>query len=95
MPTLLPPDHPDAPRYWMHEQSGVLAPVVRQYLEGKEPLSPRQIGIMRAYLKQWAASPVWAGPGLNKLRRQIAKISTPAELNDVIRTMTDLSMDPL
>jgi hypothetical protein len=35
MSTLLPPDHPDAPKYWTYESSGVLKPAVEKYLNGK------------------------------------------------------------
>ncbi|HEY1301462.1 MAG TPA: hypothetical protein VGF07_13265 [Stellaceae bacterium] len=46
------------PGYWMHETSGVLRPVVEVYLAGK-PLSPHQIAILRAYLRQWIMAPIW------------------------------------
>jgi hypothetical protein len=43
----------------MHEQSGVLRPVIEKYLNGKI-LDAEEIGIMRAYLLQWILSPAWS-----------------------------------
>ena len=46
----------------MHESSGMLQPVVRAYLDEDE-LDSAQVGLMRAYLWQWVASPVWGPSG--------------------------------
>lgn len=93
--TLLPPDHPDAPRYWMHETSGMLAPVVEAYLKGLR-LAPNQIKIMRAYLWQWVNSPVWGSSGaLESLRLRVAAIKTRQDIHAAIESALDLGMDPL
>ena len=93
--TRLPPDHPDAPKYWMHETSGVLEPVVRAYLQGDD-LDAGQVKLMQAYLWQWVASPVWGPSGvLEALRLQVAAITSGADLNGAIWAMGELGMDPL
>jgi hypothetical protein len=94
-PTLLPSDHPDAPKYWALEASGVLEPVVRAYLAGDD-LSLVQIQLMRAYLWQWVKSPVWGPSGaLEALRLRVVAIQTHVEVEDAIETMIALGMDPL
>jgi hypothetical protein len=48
----------ELPGYWMHETSGGLRPAVEAYLAG-DPMTDEQIAAMRAYLRQYIASPVW------------------------------------
>ena len=92
---ILPPDHPDAPRYWMYETSGRLWPVVEAYLEGRF-LSPGQVGLMRDYLQQWFRSPVWADcPQLAGLRLQIDAIRTREDIDTCIHIAHALEIDPL
>jgi hypothetical protein len=94
-PELLPPEHPDAPKYWMHETSGALEPVVRDYLNGNR-LSPEQVKLMRAYLYQWVNSPVWAPSGtLEVLRLAVAGIENQWGIAKCIEGMELLGMDPL
>ena len=94
-PELLPPDHPDAPKYWMHEASGVLQPVVRAYLDEDE-LDAAQVGLMRAYLWQWVKSPVWGPSGaLEALRLRVAAIGSLQDIDDAIEAMVEIGMDPL
>lgn len=93
--SLLPPDHPDAPKYWMKETSGEVASAMIPYLNGKN-LTPNQVGIMKAYLWQWIASPVWRGGAeLEQLRQQVLKISNYRELNECIEAAIEMNMDPL
>jgi hypothetical protein len=92
---LLPPDHPDAPKFWMYETSGVLKPVVQAYLNG-ERLRPEQVRLMRDYLCQWVCSPVWGPSGsLEALRLRVAAIETGQDIDDCIQVCVDLGMDPL
>ena len=70
-----------APGFWMYEQSGILAPVVIAYLKGDENLSVKDIGIMRAYLRQWINAPVWRGEAIDQLRRQIDLIQTRKDID--------------
>jgi hypothetical protein len=55
---LLDPSHPDAPKYWIYEMSGVLVPAVEAYFN-RESMTTMQVAAMRAYLRQWIMSPVW------------------------------------
>jgi hypothetical protein len=96
---LLSPDDPRAPRFWRYEKSGVLAPVVEAYLLG-QPLSLEQIGVMRAYLRQWIQSPVWganpAGAGeLEQLRAAVALIRTREDIRRWLALALAEGMDPL
>jgi hypothetical protein len=92
---MLPPDHPDAPKFWMYESSGVLRPVVEAYLKGQD-LSTEQIGLMRAYLHQWVRSPVWKpGSQLEMLRLRICAIETRADITDCLAVAEFLGIDPL
>ena len=94
-PARLPPDHPDAPKFWMHESSGVLEPVVIAYLHDEE-LDVAQVKLMKAYLWQWVKSPVWGPSGtLETLRLRVAAIETYEDLGQAIHLATELGMDPL
>lgn len=94
-PTLLPPDHPDAPKFWMRETSGVLKPVVKAYLDG-DPLDVHQIDLMQCYLHQWVRSPVWAPSGaLEVLRLRVVTIATREDIDAAIEAAVALAMDPL
>jgi hypothetical protein len=99
----LPPDDPRAPKYWRHEQSGILEPVITRYLEVK-PLDAVDIGIMRAYLRQWFNSPVWDmnphncqknAQELETLRRRVHSISTNDDIKSVLKYALHLGIDPL
>lgn len=94
-PKLLRPEHPDAPKFWMNESSGVLAPVIEAYLNGKE-LTVGQINLMRAYLYQWVKSPVWAeSAAVEVLRLRVAAIQTTEDVRAAIKKAVGLGMDPL
>jgi hypothetical protein len=54
----------------MYEQGGQLVPAVRRFLEGI-PLSSRDILLIRAYLVQWIASPLWTmNPAIDEKGRK-------------------------
>jgi hypothetical protein len=83
------------PGYWMHETSGVLAPAVQAYLEGRD-LSRDEVAAMRAYLRQWIAAPWLDLTGdLTSLRLGIDVITTSAGLRDWLRRALELGIDPL
>lgn len=91
----LRPDHPDAPKFWMHESSGVLAPVIRAYLDGAV-LDGAQVAVMKAYLWQWVKSPAWAPNGaLASLRLRVAAIESTEDIRRAIHVALQLGMDPL
>ena len=85
---LPPPEDPQSPKYWMNETSGVLEPAVQAYLKGW-PLSVLQIGVLRAYLRQWIQSPVWdMNPHITEeSRTQLAQLRSSVEM---IRTRQDV-----
>jgi len=93
-PALLPPDHPDAPKFWSNESTGVLQPVVLAYLRGRR-LNYQEIAIMRAYLRQWIMSPVWAGFEVDLLRKALDFIDDYDSLRRWIDSATDEGIDPL
>lgn len=92
----LPPEHPDAPKYWMFETSGVLEPVIRAYLQGDD-LNKRQVDLMRAYLYQWVSAPVWGAPGgiLEAVCLQVSVIACTQDIDAAISAMVTLGIDPL
>lgn len=95
MATILSPDDPRAPRYWMHEQSGVLTPVVLAYLHGEE-LSAGDVYVMRMYLRQWILSPVWrGGEELRALRESVETIQSREDLSKWLRAAVREGHDPL
>lgn len=84
-----------APKYWMYETSGALAPVVTAYING-ETLLPAQVKLMKAYLWQWVGSPAWGPSGaLEALRLRIAAIQTHEDLAACVWDAVELGMDPL
>ncbi|HEY1242197.1 MAG TPA: hypothetical protein VGF16_16650 [Bryobacteraceae bacterium] len=97
---MIPADDPRAPKYWVNESSGVLVPVVEKYLRG-EPLDANQLGIMRAYLRQWVQSPAWdqnphgGRDELNRLRGRVSAIDNMRRLDEWIDDAVKFGMDPL
>jgi len=95
MSLLLPLDHPDAPKFWMYESSGVLATAVTRYLQGDD-LTPEEVDLLKAYLWQWYKSPVWEPSGtLEALRLRVAAIATRQDIDDIIEAGLEIGMDPL
>lgn len=91
-----------APGYWMHEQSGRLAPAVERYFAGE--LQFTDIAIIRSYLRQWINSPVWdenphqnadGAQQLAELRSRAAAIATRDDIDAWVQSATDMGMDPL
>jgi hypothetical protein len=81
------------PGFWRDETSGVLAPVVEKYLAGVE-LDAAGVGVMRAYLRQWLHGP-WAGPGVARLRDDVERITTTADVRAWLAYALELGIDPL
>lgn len=82
------------PGYWMHETSGILQPVVTDYLEGR-PLTDEQIATMRAYLRQWISAPDWRGIEADKLRAGVDELTTHAAIRGWIIRAERAGIDPL
>jgi len=104
MAGLLPLSHPLAPKYWRAETSGVLAPAIERYLLRPKTLTPRDVSLIRAYIRQWIDSPAWdANPhgneaqraNLNELRSLAARITTVADLRHWFDAALDMGIDPL
>ena len=102
MPELLDLSDPQAPHYWMHETSGVLAGPVQRYFEG-EALSDADIGALRAYLRQWIGSPVWdADPhvdehgrnALQGLRDLIDSLTNREQISRWVQQSLEIGIDP-
>lgn len=82
------------PGYWMHETSGVLRPAVEAYLNG-EPMTDEQIAVMRAYLRQWIAAPVWVGDGVELLRATVDDIACRHGIDIWLDAAMKEGIDPL
>ena len=99
--TLLPPDHPQAPKYWIDEVSGKLVPAMKRYLEGTRAF-PDDVNLIRAYLRQWIDSPVWDSGvdsetrnALDELRRKARELRTISDITAWVEQASDLGIDPL
>jgi hypothetical protein len=99
--TLLPPDHPQAPKYWMYEVSGKLVPAIKRYLEGTRAF-PDDVNLIRAYLRQWIDSPVWEDgaegetrSALDDLRRKARELRTIDDITAWVEDALNLGIDPL
>jgi hypothetical protein len=82
------------PGYWQDETSGVLRPAVEAYLHG-EPMTFAQVAAMRAYLRQWIGAPVWAGDGIDELRRSVDGLGSRFAIADWLNQAERLGIDPL
>jgi len=96
---------PDAaPKYWRDEQSGLLAAAVRAYLDNPNAMTLRDVALLRAYLRQWIGSPVWAmAPSMDDrsraalavLRASIDRIHDAAGIGNWLRAAMAEGIDPL
>ena len=100
---MLSPDHPQAPKYWMHEISGVLKQPIERYLHS-HPLQPGDVELIRAYLTQWIDSPVWlmdpnqdsaSHKAIVKLRRDVRQIQTALDIRHWLFDALEWEIDPL
>ncbi len=80
--------------FWMNETSGVLRPAVEAYLNGEE-LTPEQIVILRAYLRQWMAGPWYPSPALDALRAGIDRLVDRRSIDDWLDVALEEGIDPL
>jgi hypothetical protein len=101
---MLPrPGSANAPQFWRYETGGELRIAVENYLNDRA-MSLRQIALMRAYLRQWIASPVWdlnpshdweSRQQLQHLREDVDGIVTPDHIHKWIGKGLDIGIDPL
>jgi hypothetical protein len=78
----------------MYETSGALRPAIVAYLQG-EPMSDEMIAAMRAYLRQWIAAPVWAGPEIDALRAAVDGLTSRQAIRRWLDIALDENIDPL
>ena len=83
-----------APGYWMHEESGSLATVVRGYLAGEE-LGPVQIAALREYFRQWIYTPAFIGMEVEFLRFYVWGIETLDDIARWLKQAQAAGLDPL
>jgi hypothetical protein len=97
---LLDPADPLAPKYWAYDTGGQLAVAVMTYLRN-DPLSPADIALLRSYLLQWIASPVWDQPAysregalaLNQLRVDVRAIRSGEQLRTWLWMALEIGID--
>jgi hypothetical protein len=82
------------PGYWTHETSGVLRPAVEAYLNGG-PMTPEQLRVMRAYLRQWIKNGPWVGPTIPKLLFDINFLFSRRDIERWLNAALQEGIDPL
>ena len=70
------------PRFWMEEQTGVLADAVETYIAG-ERLSTAQLGAIKVYLRQFIRrAPLTGEAKVHLLLQKLDRLRTTRELED-------------
>lgn len=96
MPPLISPYHPNAPKYWLYEETGQLRKAVEAYLLNCSPLTLKQIGLLRSYFEQWINSPVWKEtPEIKELRETVKTIVFRAHILAWLELAAIAGVDPL
>jgi hypothetical protein len=97
------PGSPEAPKYWVYETGGKLAPAIERYLL-EQPLSPEDVIMIRAYFKQWIDSPAWdQNPNadtrsrevLRALRSRVGELQTSDDFDAWVSDAVAQGLDPL
>lgn len=85
-----------AGRYWRHEETGILIPVIEAYLRG-DRLTTMQVATMRAYLRYWISAPEWVGVDdlRHDLRDGIDGLVDRETIARWIDKATERGLDPL
>jgi hypothetical protein len=88
----------DGPGYWPNETSGQLRPAVEAYLWQRE-MTPQQIAVMRAYLRQWIFADVWQCDGeddpITSLRERIDELTSIEAITGWLDDAEKIGIDPL
>lgn len=82
------------PGYWMHETSGRLQPAVLALIR-REPLTPEQVALLRAYFRQWIAAPGFRGPEVEALRESVNDLCSRDEIEKWLIGALAAGADPL
>ncbi len=70
------------PRFWMEEQTGVLADAVETYIAG-ERLSTAQLGAIKVYLRQFIRrAPLTGDAKVHLLLQKLDRLRTTHEIED-------------
>ncbi len=100
---LPPPDDPEAPKRWRHENGGQFREAVENYLNARR-MTVRDVALVRAYFTQWIDSPVWeitpsldakGSAALSALRLLARRIQTVADIHRWIHDALQEGHDPL
>lgn len=89
-----PFDVPKAPRFWMEEQTGVLAEAVETYMRG-EPLTAAHRALLQLYLRQYlerAILPDDANRSL--LLSRIEKLRTTRDIERFAEELAEWGVEP-
>ena len=82
------------PGFWMNETSGVLRPAVEAFAYGDQ-MTGEQIAAVRAYFRQWIATPGFIGPVVDELRTRIDSLTTVHALRSWCRRAAEEGIDPI
>lgn len=89
-----PFDVPRAPRFWMEEQTGVLAEAVETYMRG-EPLSAVHRDLIHLYLRQYLERAVLTGDAhRNKLLARVDKLRTTHDIERFADELAEVGVEP-
>lgn len=103
-PGALDAAHPDAPKYWKNEETGILAAAVRSYLDNPDAMTLREVAYVRAYFSQWIQSPAWdmnphqsegGRRDLAALRAGVGAIANARDIRAWVSAATARGLDPL
>lgn len=83
------------PRFWMEEETGLLAAAVETYLQG-EPLGSAQFDLVRLYLRQYLERAVLASDANRvKLLARIDRLRTTADLERFADELAEWGVEPI
>ncbi len=94
------PDYPypftvtQAPRFWMEETTGTLAPAVEIYLRG-ERLAADQLALLQIYLRQYLERAVMADDADRpRLLGRVARVHNTLDLERLAEALAEAGVEP-
>jgi hypothetical protein len=82
------------PRFWMEEQTGLLAAAVEIYLRS-EPLSREQVDLLRLYLRQYLERAIMASDAnRGKLLSRIDKLRSTSNIEAFVDELAEWGVEP-
>lgn len=89
-----PFDVPVPPRFWMEEETGVLAEIVEIYFRN-EPLQPDQLDLMRLYLRQYLERAILASDAnRNLLLSRVARLRSTQDVTRFTEELAEWGVEP-